>query len=101
MEVSEYYADLYRRGTGWLGWSSEEVLTTPIPLLIEAIRGRTEMINEVVGTLFDGVATMLGGKPSKRPEAKVDKQKKVASVSARLRHFAAMHNASLKAKHKE
>lgn len=46
---SEYLRRLYRCGTGWLGWTSEQTLETSPRCLAEAQRGRVEMLNAVYG----------------------------------------------------
>lgn len=50
-------ARLFRVGTGWLGWPPAVVLDTPLPQLIEAQRGRVEMLNGIFGGGKDKPAT--------------------------------------------
>jgi len=46
---SEYLANLYRIGTGWLGWTPKDTLdATPVEIL-EAYKGRLELLKAVFG----------------------------------------------------
>jgi hypothetical protein len=46
----EYLTDLYRIATGWLGWTPDEALNaTPIEI-VEAHRGRLDMLKAIFGT---------------------------------------------------
>lgn len=49
---------------GWLGWSPEQALDTPMPLVALALRGRTRMMR----TQFDALARLLGAAPEPEPE---------------------------------
>ncbi|MEX0404049.1 hypothetical protein ABGN05_00055 [Aquibium sp. LZ166] len=46
---SDYLANLYRIGTGWLGWTPKDTLeATPLEIL-EAYKGRLELLRSVFG----------------------------------------------------
>jgi hypothetical protein len=46
---SEHLTGLYRIGTGWLGWSPEDTLDATPTEIMEAYRGRTEMLKAIFG----------------------------------------------------
>ncbi len=52
MSFDEYFGVLYRYGTGWLGWSHEQTMATPMPLILEAQAGRIEMITMLLKAVF-------------------------------------------------
>lgn len=45
----EHLAQLYRYGTGWLGWTPEETLDATPAEIIEAVKGRAEMMRVIFG----------------------------------------------------
>lgn len=42
--IDEYWAALFRYATGWLGWTPEIALNTPVPQLVLALEGRAECL---------------------------------------------------------
>lgn len=46
----EYFASLYRIATGWLGWTPEQAWNATAPEIIEAHRGRSEMLAAIFGS---------------------------------------------------
>lgn len=45
----EYFTKLYRIATGWLGWTPEQAWSATPAEIIEAHRGRTEMLAAIFG----------------------------------------------------
>lgn len=52
----EYLAGLYRVGTGWLGWTPEQTLDAIPVEIIEAHRGRLDMLKTIFGSSEDSKA---------------------------------------------
>ncbi|WP_353641970.1 hypothetical protein [Mesorhizobium sp. WSM2239] len=46
----EYQANLYRIGTGWLGWTPETALDATPAEILEAYRGRLDMLKAIFGS---------------------------------------------------
>lgn len=46
---SEYLASLYRIGTGWLGWTPTETLDATPAEIMEAYKGRLDLLRSVFG----------------------------------------------------
>ncbi|GLK76709.1 hypothetical protein GCM10008171_19630 [Methylopila jiangsuensis] len=46
---ADYFARLYKIGTGWLGWTHEEVMNAPMPAILSAYIGRQEMLQAIFG----------------------------------------------------
>ncbi len=46
---AEWFTQLYRIGTGWLGWTSEQTLSTAPCEIAEAYKGRLELLKAVFG----------------------------------------------------
>ena len=44
MALEEWWALLFSRATGWLGWAPEVALTTPVALILLAIEGKADWI---------------------------------------------------------
>lgn len=85
-------AQLFRVGTGWLGWPPAVVLDAPLPHLIEAQRGRVEMLNGIFG----------GGSKDKpatqaRPASRRDRPPSLAIHRAKPADIAAFMRARKKA----
>jgi hypothetical protein len=49
ISFEEYFTKLFRIATGWLGWSSEQAWNATPAEIIEAHRGRTEMLSAIFG----------------------------------------------------
>lgn len=49
LSFPEHLAQLYRYGTGWLGWTPEETLEATPAEIIEAVKGRAEMMRVIFG----------------------------------------------------
>lgn len=49
---SEYFAKLYRIATGWLGWTPDQAWSATPAEIIEAQKGRREMITETLTMIF-------------------------------------------------
>jgi|GEM_PF-1907652 len=47
--VEEYLADLYRKATGWLGWTPDTALDATPAQIMEALKGRQELLTAVFG----------------------------------------------------
>lgn len=47
---SEYLANLYRLGTGWLGWTPQETLDATPAEILEAYKGRLELLRAIFGS---------------------------------------------------
>jgi hypothetical protein len=58
--ISEHLNGLYRTGTGWLGWTPAETLDSTPAEIIEAYKGRMEMLKAIFG----------GGEDKPKPETK-------------------------------
>lgn len=50
---------------GWLGWTPDTALDTPMPLVALALEGRARMMR----TQFETLARIFGGGPEPEPEA--------------------------------
>lgn len=48
--LGAHLADLYRIGTGWLGWTPETTLDATPTEIMEAYRGRTDMLKAIFGS---------------------------------------------------
>jgi hypothetical protein len=48
--IEEYLTDLYRLGTGWLGWTPEETLDATPAQIKEAYAGRMDMLKSIFGS---------------------------------------------------
>lgn len=46
---NEFFLQLYRWGTGWLGWSPEQTLSSTPFEIIEAHKGRMDMLKAIFG----------------------------------------------------
>ena len=46
---SEYLANLYRLGTGWLGWTPKDTLDSTPAEIMEAYKGRLELLRSIFG----------------------------------------------------
>lgn len=46
----EYLTQLYRYGTGWLGWTPQQTLDATVAEIKEAYLGRVEMLKAIFGT---------------------------------------------------
>ena len=53
MPFKEYYARLYRIGTGWLGWSPETTWNATAKEITEAYSGNLEMLKAIYGSADD------------------------------------------------
>lgn len=49
VSFADHLANLYRIGTGWLGWSPEITLNSTPQEIIEAYKGRIEMLKAIFG----------------------------------------------------
>lgn len=49
VSFTEHLADLYRIGTGWLGWTPTQTLDATPAEIMEAFRGRQEMLKAIFG----------------------------------------------------
>lgn len=49
MSHAEFFRELFKLGTGWLGWPPAVVLATPIPMLTVAIEGRMDLLRAIFG----------------------------------------------------
>lgn len=47
---SDYFAQLFKIGTGWIGWTHEQTLDAPMPAIISALSGRKEMLASIFGS---------------------------------------------------
>ncbi|MFE3837548.1 hypothetical protein [Pseudogemmobacter sonorensis] len=47
---AEHLADLYRKATGWLGWTPATALDATPAEIIEAVKGRAELLRLIFGT---------------------------------------------------
>lgn len=76
MTFAEYHDKLFRIGTGWLGWTPEETWNASPDEIIEAYKGRCEMLRAI-----------FGGQEPDRPKASFDDQLRatMTSVIARKR----------------
>lgn len=45
----EHHANLFRIGTGWLGWTAEDTWNASPAEILEAYKGRTEMLAAIFG----------------------------------------------------
>lgn len=84
MTWDEYHAHLFRIATGWLGWSPEAAWNATPSEIVEAYRGRVDMIGDVFKALFgapDDAAT--DGLP------KVHTDQEIQSGRAKLKLMAA------------
>ncbi|MGY3575280.1 hypothetical protein [Bradyrhizobium sp. USDA 4504] len=50
MSFDEYFAGLYRRATGWLGWTPEQAWNATPAEITEAYKGRMEMLKAIFGS---------------------------------------------------
>lgn len=50
LTFAEYLLDLYRIGTGWLGWTPETTLDSTPTEIVEAYKGRADMLRSIFGT---------------------------------------------------
>lgn len=55
----EAFADLYRVGTGMLGWTPDQTLDASPREIIEAAKGRHKFVGDILGSIF--------GKPEDKP----------------------------------
>jgi len=70
MPFKDYYARLYRIGTGWLGWSPETTWNATAKEILEAYSGHLEMLKAIYGSADDTDES----RPTDRPEnAKFDR----------------------------
>lgn len=49
MTLDQYFDWLYQVGTGWMGWTHEQTLATPMPCIELAYKGRVDMWRRVFG----------------------------------------------------
>ncbi|WP_421695472.1 hypothetical protein [Aestuariivirga sp.] len=49
LPLAEFYAKLYRIGTGWLGWTPADTWHSTPTEIVEAYRGRTELLQAIFG----------------------------------------------------
>jgi hypothetical protein len=81
MPYSEYFATLYRIATGWLGWSPDAAWDATPAEIIEAQKGRIELLRAIFGSK-DGDETVdaLDGKIDPATRAKLDAIGNLANV---------------------
>ena len=48
--LTEHLASLYRYGTGWMGWTPDQTLAATPAEIVEAVKGRTDMLRAIFGT---------------------------------------------------
>jgi len=53
MSFAEYHAELFRIGTGWLGWTPDETWNATPAEIIEARAGRMDMLRAIYGRAED------------------------------------------------
>lgn len=56
----DYLSNLYRIGTGWLGWTPETTLDATPAEITEAYRGRMEMLKSIFGSDDDAPTSDTG-----------------------------------------
>jgi hypothetical protein len=73
---ADYYAKLFRIGTGWLGWTPEETWNATPAEIVEAYNGRIELLK-----------ACFGSSDADHPKASLDDQMRgtMAAVIARKR----------------
>ena len=70
MPFNDYYARLYRIGTGWLGWSPKTTWNATAKEILEAYSGHLEMLKAIYGSADDTDES----RPTEKPEnAKFDR----------------------------
>jgi hypothetical protein len=67
---------LFQAGTGWLGWSPEVTLNTPIPQILLAIDGKFEFVART---------NPFGGRP--KPKGKPKEGKPVKTAESEIAAF--------------
>lgn len=70
---SEYLANLYRLGTGWMGWTPKETLDSTPAEILEAYKGRLELLRSIFGSKDDA--------PSPATDIPLDEKVKTAFAS--------------------
>jgi hypothetical protein len=61
MSFADYHLALYRIGTGRLGWTPDVTLNATAREIVEAYKGRTEFLTELLEAVFGGKAEEDGG----------------------------------------
>lgn len=71
---ADYLARLFKLGTGWLGWTADQTLDTPMPAIVSAYVGRQDMLR----ALFGGADA-----PASRNSIPLDQKLRLAMAGAR------------------
>lgn len=81
MPYDEYFATLYRIATGWLGWAPDAAWNATPAEIIEAQKGRIELLRAIFGGKDDGeTVDALNGKIDPATRAKLDAIGNLANV---------------------
>lgn len=76
MPLTDYYERLYRIATGWLGWTPHDAWDATPGEIVEAYKGRNEMLRAIFGGTDDKQAKL-----AKTPQ---EARQKFASVMQRM-----------------
>lgn len=68
MSLPEYHEHLFRCATGWLGWTPEVALITPMPLIELAMEGRYAYLRAVNGIPDDDATPEVPMIPANGPD---------------------------------
>ncbi|WP_438274382.1 hypothetical protein [Nitrobacter sp.] len=80
MPYDEYFATLFRIATGWLGWPPNVAWEATPAEIIEAKKGRIELLREIFGGKDDETVDALNGKIDSATRAKLDAIGNLANV---------------------
>lgn len=80
ISYDEYFATLFRIATGWLGWEPEAAWNATPAEIIEAQKGRIELLREIFGGKDDETVDALNGKIDSATRAKLDAIGNLANV---------------------
>lgn len=72
MSYADYLDHLFKAATGWLGWTPEVALRTPMPLIELAMEGRYAYLRAVNGIPEDDDADTTPMRPASGPGGLID-----------------------------